>query len=296
MRKYWISSLGAIILWSMGIIFIKYLSKFFTVSMQNFLRYLSAAVFLLMISLFLGKFSINFIRKNFRYIFLAAFTVFLYQTISVTGVYLIPTTIATILMKLNVFFTSIMAYIVYSDEREIILSKRFLIGVFLAFFGTAGIATEGFNLKNLSFSNQNFIGYILIILGAFFWSLYTIIIKKIVADIDKLFLTAIIFIFSSPMFIPLTLFEGNFLQNIGLEIFLILILSGILSVGLGNALNYISIEGLGASITSVIQLLTPFFTGIFSYVFLGERISLIDIFFGVMVITGCGIILYRFNG
>lgn len=295
MRKYLISSLGAVILWSMGIIFIKYLSKYFTVSMQNFLRYLSAALFLLIISLLLGKFNINFIKRNFRYIFLAASTVFLYQTISINGVYLISTTIATILMKLNVFFTSIMAYIVYSDERELILSKRFLIGLFLAFFGTMGIATDGFNIGNLSFSNQDFIGYILIILGAFFWSLYTIIMKKIVANVDKLFLTAIIFIFSSPMFIPLVFFEEYFLQDIGFEIFLVLILSGVLSVGLGNALNYISIEGLGASIASVIQLLTPFFTGIFSYIFLGERISLADMFFGIMVIIGCSIILYRFN-
>ena len=135
----------------------------------------------------------------------------------------------------------------------------------------------------------------MIILGAFFWSLYTIIMKKIVANVDKLFLTAIIFIFSSPMFIPLVFFEEYFLQDIGFEIFLVLILSGVLSVGLGNALNYISIEGLGASIASVIQLLTPFFTGIFSYIFLGERISLVDMFFGIMVIIGCSIILYRFN-
>ena len=124
MRKYLISSLGAVILWSMGIIFIKYLSKYFTVSMQNFLRYLSAALFLLIISLLLGKFNINFIKRNFRYIFLAASTVFLYQTISINGVYLISTTIATILMKLNVFFTSIMAYIVSVSYTHLTLPTK----------------------------------------------------------------------------------------------------------------------------------------------------------------------------
>jgi len=223
-------------------------------------------------------------------ILIPALLVFSYQMFTVYGIYLTTPTIASLIMRTNVIFINIMSFILFEEERRIIRRRNFLLGLVLAFIGVIGISLKGANYgKLISFD----IGALMVLLGTIFWASYIISIKILLRRTEPLPLTAIVFSIASIIFLPTTLFLGEIdkVIKVTLSIDLLLIGSGILCVGIGNFINYIAIKELGAATTSSLQLMIPLFTGIFSYIVIGETLSQGELLFGGLLLLGCGIII-----
>ncbi len=282
MRKGFIAISVTIVAWSIGIVLIKLLSNYFSVNVQNFFRYSSATLILVVISRL--NLRISFSKQCILEVLIAAVLVFLFQVLAVTGLYMTTSTIASILLKLNVVFTSILAYIFFEEERKIISSKTFIFGVILASIGVIG-----FSIKDIHSSIVLDIGAVLTAFSSLVWSLYTIVVKRLVVRNDPLVMTTIVYSIASILFLPLAFTEDLVGQIIGapFEIIIILTISGILSVGIGNWMNFIAIKDVGVSLPAVLQLLVPILVGVFSYLILCEEISLRTVVFGFMVILGC---------
>jgi len=281
-RKGFIAISVTIVAWSIGIVLIKLLSNYFSVNVQNFFRYSSATLILVVISRL--NLRISFSKQCILEVLIAAVLVFLFQVLAVTGLYMTTSTIASILLKLNVVFTSILAYIFFEEERKIISSKTFIFGVILASIGVIG-----FSIKDIHSSIVLDIGAVLTAFSSLVWSLYTIVVKRLVVRNDPLVMTTIVYSIASILFLPLAFTEDLVGQIIGapFEIIIILTISGILSVGIGNWMNFIAIKDVGVSLPAVLQLLVPILVGVFSYLILCEEISLRTVVFGFMVILGC---------
>lgn len=282
MRKGFIAISVTIVAWSIGIVLIKLLSNYFSVNVQNFFRYSSATLILVVISRL--NLRISFSKQCILEVLIAAVLVFLFQVLAVTGLYMTTSTIASILLKLNVVFTSILAYIFFEEERKIISSKAFILGIILASIGVIG-----FSIKDIHSSIVLDIGAVLTAFSSLVWSLYTIVVKRLVVRNDPLVMTTIVYSIASILFLPLAFTEDLVSQIIGapFEIIIILTISGILSVGIGNWMNFIAIKDVGVSLPAVLQLLVPVLVGVFSYLILCEEISLRTVVFGFMVILGC---------
>jgi len=71
-----------------------------------------------------------------------------------------------------------------------------------------------------------------------------------------------------------------------------MIVSGVLFVGIGNLLNYLAINELGVAIPSALQLASPLLTAISSVIVFHEEMPLGKVISGVLIMSGCSLIIY----
>ena len=289
-RKGYLGILGTLILWSWAVIFIKILASYFDPITQNFYRYSSAALALTIISA-----SLSNTRKHVRLkitwtLIVPAVMVFLYQIFTVYGIYMTEATIAALLMRTNVIFTNVMSFLLFEEERRLIGTRKFMLGLLIAFIGIIGVTLrDSHDIGALTID----LGALMVLLGTIFWASYTVSVKISLREADPLILTTIVFSLASLFFLPVTLLLGDIglVMKVSPGVNLMLIGSGILCVGIGNFLNYIAIMELGVAVTASLQLMTPLLTGVFSYMVMGERLTEMDLLFGGLLLLGCGMII-----
>ena len=184
---------------------------------------------------------------------------------------------------------AVFSFILFKDERNIIKSKFFISGSLLAFIGVIGIITSKSRIYLKDFN----IGAAAILAAAVLWALYIISIKQRVRKTDPLVAAGIVFTLSVPLFFIASLVWGDLLKitSVPMSINIILFISGIFCVGVANAFNFKSIKLIGTALSSSFVLVTPFFTAIASYFIFKEVLTIQQILFGLILITGCGLLL-----
>ncbi len=289
MLKGFLSALTAVVLWALGVVLIKLLSYSFSVMFQNFFRYFSASIIMLVIYLCTNKKKLYFSKDSFRKSLLPAFLVFVFQTVTVHGVYLTKASIASFLIRLNVIFVAIISFFLFEEERKKLLSKKYLVSIFLSMVGVSGLTLRATTLyTGLSLD----MGALLVLIGSVFWAFYGISINSFIRNEDPLLFTTLVFSNATMMFLPTILINLN--ENTGIGnygMFLILIISGILSIGIGNWMNMIAIKELGIVTSSLIQQVIPFLASLFSYFILGETLTLTEFMFGLLIVVGVLLII-----
>jgi len=292
MKKYMPVMIASFI-WIWPAILIKMLSFYFDDYTQNFYRYLAGSSILIIINLFYHKKEFLRSLKRIPTFILPTILLFIHQIAFVAGIRMLAPTIAVLIGKSSVLFTILFSFIFFSDERRIIKSKSFIFGSSLAIIGVCGVIIGKGNLYLDSFN----LGTVLILMASLCWTLYTIMMKPIVKEIDPFVSAGIVFSLSLPLFFVSTLLFGDIkaLYVAPKSIIFILFLSGIFCVGIGNALNYKSIKLIGTTITSNLILVTPLFTAIFSYLILKEVLTPYQILSGIILLIGCYVLMSRGN-
>ncbi|RLE73230.1 MAG: hypothetical protein DRJ37_00845 [Thermoprotei archaeon] len=270
--------------WALGVALIKYLSASFTIVQQNFSRYLMAAFFLFALYSYFRR-EIPLSSERLVRALGPAFLVFLFQTPATTGIYLTKASTVAFLLRLNVVFLAVLAFIIYEDERRIIKDPLFLLGLLLGMVGVGGLTFKsGFDLNLID------LGAFLAGLSALMWALFILSIKYFLKEEDALAYSSIVYLEAGLMFMPFLVIEipnSGFISPSPLEL-IILLFSGVISIGIGNWMNMVAVKNLGAMIPSMIQMLTPFLAAFFSYLLLGENMTVIEAFFGVLIVIGSG--------
>jgi len=275
-----------LLVWSFPPIIIKYLDYYFPPQAQNFYRYLGAAIFLIFFSFFIFRREIKICIKKFKYFILPACLLSVFQTIFVYGISFSQANTASFLSKLGVAFVVLVAWMILPEERKIIKKAGFVTGFSLTFAG-ATVITLG--KENITFS----LGSFLIIISNFFWALYTIQMKKLLKEIKitpSLAMGFVTIIASGFLFFPALPYLHKIIQTPPL-VNLILFLSGSFLVGAGGALYYFLLKKIGATLTNNAMLLTSFVSAFFSFLLLGEKMTLWQVVGGIILIPGCYIIL-----
>jgi len=285
------AELFAILLWALGNIFVTYLSLFFDNYTQNLFRYVSAAVVLLFLSLFLNK--DNYLKsfKNLKKLSVPITTVFMFQIFMVYGLVFTTPTIGALITRFSIIFVDIMSFFLFPEERVAISSRGFIAGTLMSFLGVSGVVVTG---SSLFYYKESFLaGVVFLLLSSILWAVYTVSVKIALRDSDPLSATVNIFLFSGIMYLPLSMLTGGMYEvfNAGLTVNLLLIASGILAIGFANFLNYYAIQRLGASLPANLQILLPVFTGILSVAVFQEEMPLHKIFFSILTLAGCWLIV-----
>ncbi len=142
-----------------------------------------------------------------------------------------------------------------------------------------------------------FVGVLFLVLTSILWAIYIVSIKVALRNSDPLSTTTNVFLISGVMYFPFSVFTGGIYKvfNENLVISFLLIISGILSIGIGNFLNYYAIQELGASISTNLQLLIPVVTGILSVVTLNEPMPFSKVVFSLLTLVGCWLVLRALN-
>ena len=290
----------ATFIWIWPTIFIKALSPHFDNCTQNFYRFLAGSVVLVLMSLTSRRAEFVSAFKNIKMFIPLALIAFSFQISWVGGIFLLTPAIAALISKSSILFIMLFSYILFQDERKVIKSRMFIFGTFLAISGVVGVIVGGegvnpagkFGAELSNGGGFNF-GVVLVLIGSFFWALYIIAIKYKLRTTDSFVLASVVFTLTVPLFFIAALFFGD-LRAIGRAppgMTVLLFLSGAFCVGIAHAFNNRSIKLIGATVSSNFVLVTPFFTGIFSHLILGEVITLCQILSGVVLIAGCAMLI-----
>jgi drug/metabolite transporter (DMT)-like permease len=288
MKKGFIFLSMAAFAWGWPNVLIKLLSADFDPVTQAFYRYLSAGVTVFILCFILDRKKLVVARQNMKMLVAPVIIVTAHQITYVSGVYLTSAVAASLIAKLNAIFIPALSFVILVEERHIVKNSAFLSGTFFALIGVAGVIFG----KGYSLDNSVNLGFVELIFSTVLWSVYAVMIKRVVARIDPVAITAMVPLMSCVLFLPIVALCGNFhrIVEVSMTSRLLLIVSGLLSIGVGNVFYYSALKYIGPSIAASFLLVTPMLTGVLSFFILGEKLTGIQLVFSAVLLFGCFLI------
>ena len=197
---------------------------------------------------------------------------------------LIDASSAILFVQCEVPFGVLIAYFYLKEKPQL----KNIIGIFIAFIGLI-ILSGAPNLEG------KFIGVILVLSGAFTWSLGQVFAKPISENLNGVVITAWLGILAGPQLILASqIFEGNVIRNIvsaDYHAWLIVLYLGLLMNVLGYSIWYYVLGIYPVNKILPTMLLLPVIGVITAVIFLGERPDLKVFIGGIVILCGVGMIL-----
>ena len=289
-----------IVFWAFTPVAISYVRDSFSLLFQIWIRYCSAAGLLwclILINPALRR-ELTAIRLSKAYLFrrllITAFFTIAFQLLYTTCFLLIAPAFGVLLYQSQVVFALLLGVIFFEKERELLRSRAVLlsiggaaVGAVIVILGRAGGVT--FTLS---------IGILMAVGAAVSWSFVGVSLRKgKPLELPPLLLVTFVFtlvlLFTTPVIFflrPWLIAEPGSLRW---DHWAILVASGFLGIAGGQGLYYHLLPRLGLIVTSLVQLLVPFITGIFSYYFFRETITPLQLLGGLLLLGCCGVILVK---
>jgi drug/metabolite transporter (DMT)-like permease len=273
--------LAAMLCWTCGPLFIRYLTEYLDAWSQNFWRYLIAMFFWLPYlawSVRKGRVTRTLIKRALW----PSLANIIMQSLWAWSFYYLKPGFATLLAKSSVIWTALICLIYFPDERGLVRSKSFWLAIGFSLAGVAIIiiAKPGFDL------GLDLIGIVIMLSAALAWSFYTFFTRIAFRDSDPRLGFSVVSIYTVIGLGILAIFFGNPQQIVQLPASPLagVIVSSILSISLAHTLYYTSILRIGATIPSLLMQLSPFATLLLSLMIFGERLSLWQWFGGGIIV------------
>jgi drug/metabolite transporter (DMT)-like permease len=275
--------IGTVAFWSLGPIFITYLTGYLDSWTQNFLRYIVACCFWLPFLFFSIKKN-KFDHRIWRKAVLPAAANLAMQSFYAGAFYYIGPAFMVLLTKTNIIWIAGFSIIFFPEERPLAKSKRFWFGLALSATGVLGVMY----FKEDFATVKTMTGIILALSMSVMWAIYTLSIRIAFKDIDSRQGFSVISIYTMAGLFMLTILFGDLTDcmHIGFWQWICVVISAILGLALGHVLYYITIQRIGATIPSLVILAQPFIVLAISYFIFAESLNLFQILFGAVLLTG----------
>ena len=281
--------IGALTFWSLGPIFIKYLTGYLDSWTQNLLRYSVACLFWLPFLLFSVRAKRLDTRVWRRSVVPAAANVVM-QSLFACAYYYIGPAFMALLMKSSIIGIAGFSLIFFPGERTLVKSKRFWSGLMLSVVGVAGVLyyKEDFSaIRTLT-------GIIIAFMTAFMWAVYTISAKIAFKDIDSRHGFSVLSIYTVGGLFVLAFLFGRVddCVKMGLWQWACVVISGATSIALSHTLYYAAMRRIGATIPGLVMLAQPFIVLAISYVVFRESLNIFQLLFGLVLLAGSGLAIW----
>jgi drug/metabolite transporter (DMT)-like permease len=278
--------LGALFLWSLGPIFNKQLAGFLDSWTQNALRYSVAFLFWLPYLLLCIR-KKRFDRQILRKAVAPSIANVLLQSCWAATFYYMNPAFAVLLTKTSVLWIVAFSLVLLPQERRLLKRKRLWLCLMLCITGVMGVmwAKEDFSASGSLF------GIALALSAAFFWGLYTVSIRISFRDTNSLLGFSIVSLYTSVGLWLAALCVGQIgaCLHIGWRVWALLILSAATSIALAHVCYYAAIKRLGATIPALVILVQPFLVLLMSRFFFNERLNIVQLLFGIILISGAAL-------
>ena len=281
--------LGTLSFWAVGPIFIKYLTGYIDLWTQNLLRYSVACLFWLPFLLFAIKRK-RFETKIWRKALLPAVPNIVMQCLWAAGFYYIGPAFMVLLTKTSILWVAVFSFILFADERALVRSKRFWLGLVLSAIGVVGVMYY----KEDFAATKTIIGIIIALATAFAWAVYTISVKIAFKDIASHHGFSVISIYTVAGLFVLALLFGRIGEcvTMGSWRWACVVISGVTAISLGHVLYYVAIKRIGATIPALVILSQPLLVLAISNVIFGESLNATQLFFGVALLIGSALAIW----
>ncbi len=206
-----------------------------------------------------------------------------YQVLFILGVSRTGAGNAALIIASSPMWTALLGHVLQVEQ----LRSRQWGGLILSFAGVVVVVLTGSG--ELLFSNETFLGNVLMLFGAVFWALYTVLSRPLLnSGIPPLGLTFFGVVMAMPILGGLGLFtlSETVWTGVDANIWLALLFSGGLSTGLAYALWNIAVRRVGPSQTAAFSNLVPFVALVAAYFLLGESITLAQLGGGALIVGG----------
>ncbi len=282
--------IGYLLFWATGPIFVKLLTYFADPWIQNFLRYIFAALFwlpFLIASFYKGALD----RRIWILALIPAVTNAVSQTCWTIAYYNnIEPTFMSLIDKSSIFWIAFFSMIVFTEERALLKSKRFWSAAILSIAGVTGVLVfkEGFA------SEKTLIGISLALISAAVWGVHVLSFKLNLKNIDSRNAFAVIAIYNLLIFAVLAALFGDVssIATIKWQPWLYIIISAVVGIALCNVLYYVAIKRIGATIPSMTVLAAPFIIIIFSKPIFHEKLNIFQWLCGLILLAGCALAIW----
>ncbi len=272
---------GVLICWTMAPIFIKLLTESTDSFTQNFFRYGVSALFwlpYLIVCTVRGKVP----RKMWLLAMIpSVFNVCMQSCWSKTMYYLNPG-MASLMQRSVIIWVIIMTVIFYPEERSFVKRPSLWVGILLVITGVFGVVyyQPGFGDK------VDHRGVIFVLGNAFFWSCYTIAIKKYMQELNAIIGFSLMSLYTSIGLGVLAFSFGEPMKCVEFsgKVWFYLIFSGLLAIALAHVLYVAAIQRIGTTLPVIIMSLMPFLVASASFIVFHENLN------GWQCVSGCIII------
>jgi O-acetylserine/cysteine efflux transporter len=282
-------NLGAIVCWSIPPLAIRYLKDSYSALLQTASRYLVSLVVLWAFNLAgraraTARADLRAITRLWPRLLLVALANYAFQVSFTYGFYLLYPGVGTLIHQSSVLFSVTLAAALFADERAMLRTAGFLLGLAAAISGVFLTIVGGPRFGTLEFG----LGVMLMLVSAASWALLGALIRKWLGGISAAFAVSTILTVVTPLFfLTLALAEGGVhLPAARPDVWAVLAISGLIGVGLGHSLYYRAMPVLGLAVSSSLSLLIPLLVGVASYLVFGERLTRLQLLGGAVLLGG----------
>ena len=281
--------LGALTFWSLGPIFIKYLTGYVDSWTQNLLRYSVGCLFWLPF-LVLSIKTKRLDHRVWRRALIPGIANILMQSLWAAAFYYIGPAFMALQTKTNIIWIAGFSFIFFSEERALATSKRFWIGLTLSVVGLIGVMYHEVDLAETKIIT----GIIVAQAAAFMWGVYTLSVKIAFRDIDSRSGFSVISIYTVAGLALAALLFGKVetAAQMGAWQWACVVISGITAIALAHTFYYAAMRRIGATIPAMVILAQPFIVLAISYVVFGESMNIFQLFFGVVLLIGSALAIW----
>lgn len=247
------------------------------------LRYLMACLFWLPFLIFAFK-KKRIDKSVWRRALLPAVSNIAMQSLWAAGFYYIDPAFFVLLTKFSIIWVAAFSIIFFVDERPLLKSNRFWLGIALSVIGVIGVLV----FKEDFATTKTVTGVVIALVTSVMWALYVISVKIALKDVDSRVGFSITSTYTFIGLCLLALIFGRPTDCFEMSAWpwACVIISGITAIGLGHVLYYFAIKRIGATIPALVILSQPFIVFAISNVLFGEFLSGFQWFFGVVLLAG----------
>ena len=281
--------IGALSFWSLGPIFITYLTGYLDSWTQNLLRYSIACLFWMPFLIFSIKQGLLNARVWRRAVVPGLANVVM-QSLFACAFYYIGPAFMVLLAKSSLIWIASFSLIFFAEERALVKSKRFWSGLVLSATGVIGVMC----FKEDFAAAGTLTGIILALAMAFMWAVYIVSARIAFRDIDSRHGFSVISIYTvAGLFVLGLLFGelGNCIKMGPWQWFCVVI-SGATAIALSHTLYYSAMRRIGATIPALVMLAQPFIVLAISHVCFKESLNILQLLFGVVLLAGSGFAIW----
>ncbi|MBM4029092.1 MAG: DMT family transporter [Planctomycetes bacterium] len=280
------ASLGALLCWTLGPLFIKYLSGHTDSWTQNALRYAVASLFwlpFLVHSSSQGRFA----TRTWRRAILPSIANVAMQSLWAAGFYYIGPAFMALLSKTSILWVASFSLLVFPEERPLVRSVRFWLGLLLSVAGLVGVIA----FKDDFMATGTLTGIAIALAQAFMWGVYTISVRIAFRDIDSRASFSVMSIYTAAGLAACAFLFGAPAQALALDAraWIAVVISAVTAIALGHTLYYAAIKRIGATIPMLVILAQPFVVLSLSSVIFHERLNGVQLLFGGALLVGSGL-------
>ncbi len=278
--------LGALCCWSIGPLFIKYLTDYVDSWTQNALRYSVACVFWLPFLLYRIQRG-TFDRWTWFRAIVPGTVNLIMQSLWAKAFYFGGAGLMVLLSKTSVLWVTAFSLLFFPDERPLAKSGRFWAGLVLSISGLFGVLY----FKGDFHTAGTVTGIMIVLVGAVLWGAYAVSVKIAFRETDSRVGFSVISLYTTiGLWVAALAFgEPSRAFDMGWRPWMSIVFSGITAIALGHVFFYSAIRRIGATIPTLVILAQPAVVFSVSSVIFHERLNPLQLPFGLILLVGAGL-------